>query len=417
MQNIAVFRRVFEDAGYPPHVIDGILANLIFESGGQTDINTRENTGDGGRARGAAQWQGDRWSGPNGLLAFANQRGTDWTDPETQALFTVFELQGPERSTYERLLTAPDASAATEIFMTGYERPGTPHLDGRLNALSYVSGGTPQFTSPGQPTPATSNTPMPDRPVLSRMASNWRERAEGGTPTRDRWQEFLRSFRAGEKPIANGIARFLENLAQRPRGGTETGGGTTPGLLGPGMNMTSWRTPNPAAPGAPPAPGAAAAPPSPQMSSQERLQQLLAGPHAEAIRTAIAGAIGSQPGPSSPPVMPITTPAMPVQWPPQQQQQPQPPATPDWNPWAMLGQQPQPQAQLSPPQPMPGPEEFYNTLGNVAPVFSILQPFSPSSLSPPTTPPVPMSGARRFPPRFTPAPFLPQASLGGLLRG
>lgn len=276
-----------------------------------------------------------------------------------------------------------------------------------------------------------------DRPVISRMADNWRQRAAGGHPTRDRAQEFFRAFRAGEKPIAKGIAAFLERLAQRPREGTETAStGQPSGILGQPMNMTQWRTPNPEPTG-----GFGAAPPGQvpvagdqRVSPPQGSIDPFAGPHAEYVTERLTQLLPILPSNvqqglapmltpqqstprtmPTPPVMPMPSfPAMPIQMPQTGQAdlptaQAPPPPTPapppmevDWNPWAMLSGQGGGKSpfSLSPPQPMPNMPDPFSGYQSIAPSFG---PHQRPGLSPPTMTP-PRMGGFGFQPRMRFAP-------------
>lgn len=138
MQNANIFRQVLLNGGLPPHVVDAAIANFIWESGGQGDINTSNQTGDGGNSWGAGQWNGQR---RQNLMAFAQQRGTSWTDPTTQAMFVLQELNGPERTAYQALLNTSTPEEALDVWTNKYERAGTPHMDQRQSLLQRLVGG------------------------------------------------------------------------------------------------------------------------------------------------------------------------------------------------------------------------------------------------------------------------------------
>lgn len=240
MSNVAIFRNVFRTAGLAPHIIDGIIANLIWESGGQTDINTGNTTGDGGASVGAAQWNGAR---RQGLVNFARQRGTEWSDPETQALYVLHELNTTERGAMTALQQARNSQDATRAFMTHYERPGTPHLDGRMNALRYAGGEGGQamaYAPTPQPTGAQSaaasmagNTgqdvtspPAMNFPILDRIKARMGDKP---TPFLDRIRERLTEFRTNQMDRWGGQPQQPAPPVMPPEPQFSTGSQLTPG--------------------------------------------------------------------------------------------------------------------------------------------------------------------------------------------
>ncbi len=219
MSNVETFRRVFAEAGLPSHVVDGIIANFIWESGGGNDINTGNTTGDGGTSWGAAQWRGDRRTA---LLDFARQRGTDWTDPETQALFTLHELSTTEGRAFERVMATGNPADATRAFMEAYERPGIPHLEGRLELAASLSGQPMAYTGqqsppagqraidaatgPGQDVAAPAGSQRLFRPVAEARAA----RQAGGTPRLDEISNIIQQRRQGMNPLRERLQQFFQ---------------------------------------------------------------------------------------------------------------------------------------------------------------------------------------------------------------
>lgn len=202
-----IFWRVGREAGLPDHVIQGYVANFIFESGGRTDINPTAR-GDGGHAYGAAQWN-DR---SDELMRFAQQMGTSWTDPETQARFWIHEINGPERAAHERVMSARDPAEAVRLVSNHYERPGTPHIEGRIGALQYAggpSGGQAMAYAPtSQPTGAQAaaasmagntgadvTSPAMSFPILDRIKARLGDKP---TPLLDKLRSRLTEFRTNQ---------------------------------------------------------------------------------------------------------------------------------------------------------------------------------------------------------------------------
>ena len=95
--------------------IAGILGNFQAES----SLNPFAVEPNGG-GHGLAQWTGSRW---NDLQAFAQQRRTVWEDLNTQIAFLAQELSG-YGALMSSLRTATDPVLASEMFATGFERPG-----------------------------------------------------------------------------------------------------------------------------------------------------------------------------------------------------------------------------------------------------------------------------------------------------
>lgn len=116
--------------GLPEHVVAGIMMNGRDESGFNPTA-----VGDNGNAFGILQWNGPRM---RALKNFAAARGGDPGDPRVQAQFTLYELSGPERGAYERLMATKTAGEAGAVFVNHYERPAEQHRARREAA--YLGG-------------------------------------------------------------------------------------------------------------------------------------------------------------------------------------------------------------------------------------------------------------------------------------
>ena len=110
----------------------GIVANLQAESNLDPSIKQYG----GGPGRGLAQWEkGGRFDTDRiKLVKFAEDRGTSWTDLNTQIDFILKEMRvHPEYKKVKAMLNnAKNVDDATMIFLRKYEKAGTPHTDKRL---------------------------------------------------------------------------------------------------------------------------------------------------------------------------------------------------------------------------------------------------------------------------------------------
>lgn len=140
----------FLDQGYTPVQAAGIVGGLRGET---ADLNTRQ-VHDGGIGLGIAGWNGPRLNGPNGLNAFAAQRGADPHDLNTQLAFVDHELRTSEGAAYNLLRGATTPEAAGDA-MLRYFRPKDWNVPGahpeRANYAAQMFrsfGGQPQAPAP-----------------------------------------------------------------------------------------------------------------------------------------------------------------------------------------------------------------------------------------------------------------------------
>lgn len=97
--------------GLPSNAAHGIAANIAAESNFDTNA-----VGDGGKARGIAQWHPDRYN------ALANK--FNLKDFYSSLDAVVHELKSnPSRNGYKELLEAKNPYEATDIFQNKFERP------------------------------------------------------------------------------------------------------------------------------------------------------------------------------------------------------------------------------------------------------------------------------------------------------
>lgn len=112
--------------GYQPHIAAGLTGNMMVESG--VALNTRA-VGDNGNAFGMGQWNGPR---RHAYLAFAQKRGKDPGDLDTQIAFLDYELKTSESPAAAQILAATDARQAAAIASQQFWRPSEPHLQQRV---------------------------------------------------------------------------------------------------------------------------------------------------------------------------------------------------------------------------------------------------------------------------------------------
>jgi len=118
----------------------GILANIGVETGYTYDPKTVQDGG--GPGRGLVQWEkGGRFDTDRiNLVNFAKNRGTSWDDMNTQVDFILHEMNThPEYMRLKpKLNTAKSTRAATELFLTDYEKAGKPHTDRRFKVADTL---------------------------------------------------------------------------------------------------------------------------------------------------------------------------------------------------------------------------------------------------------------------------------------
>lgn len=110
-QNAAFAYSYLQQKGIQPHIAAGIVGNLMQESGLKTDA-----IGDGGKARGIAQWHPDRFAG---LQTFAKGRNPYALD--TQLDYLVHEASS--RGDLKKMSIAKNSGEAAYLFAKHFERP------------------------------------------------------------------------------------------------------------------------------------------------------------------------------------------------------------------------------------------------------------------------------------------------------
>ena len=80
---------------------------------------------------GIAQWTSK--SRQENLVAFSRDQNLPVDDRELQLEFITHELTTSYPKVLSEIKQTNNVADATTIFMEGYERPGIPHLDNRIN--------------------------------------------------------------------------------------------------------------------------------------------------------------------------------------------------------------------------------------------------------------------------------------------
>ncbi len=100
----------------------GVMGNMYAESGfnpASIEVTSREQKG-----HGLVQWTFGRWSGPNGLEAFAAAKGTDWTNVNTQLQFLQKEFESTEKAIFSdsEFINTTEPAVAAVRFRVVFER-------------------------------------------------------------------------------------------------------------------------------------------------------------------------------------------------------------------------------------------------------------------------------------------------------
>lgn len=159
------------ERGLPEHIADAFVMNFQDESGLNPGINETSPTVPGSRGGfGLAQWTGPR---RKALEAFAAERGAPVGDANTQLDFLMTELQGPESTAAQSILSAPDTGSAAAAIVNNFLRPAESHRAAREARYRQAGGGGQQVASldPSIGLPAvdgsTGNSPIVD--ALARL--------------------------------------------------------------------------------------------------------------------------------------------------------------------------------------------------------------------------------------------------------
>ena len=134
-QNAEQALKFFQAAGWSKEQAAGIVGNLQTESGKNLDTTA---TGDGGKAKGIAQWHPDRQA------KFKEVIGKDISQStlEDQLKFVDWELKNTEKSAGDKLKQAKSAAQAAQIVDKTYERSSGAATGTRMaNADALLNSG------------------------------------------------------------------------------------------------------------------------------------------------------------------------------------------------------------------------------------------------------------------------------------
>jgi hypothetical protein len=130
----------FISQGYTPAQAAGIVGNLQAESGTNLDIGA---VGDGGKAKGIAQWHPDRQAN---FAKFAG-KSLGKSTLEEQLAFIAHELKTTEAGAGSKLRGASSAQDAATIIDQYYERSSGAHRQQRINNAQALLGQAPVVSS------------------------------------------------------------------------------------------------------------------------------------------------------------------------------------------------------------------------------------------------------------------------------
>jgi hypothetical protein len=139
-QNAETAMKFFMSAGYTKEQAAGLVGNLQVESG--KNLNTGA-VGDGGKAKGIAQWHPDRQA------KFQEIIGKDVMSStlEEQLRFVDWELKNTEKSAGDKLRAAKTAAEAARIVDKQYERSSGEALGNRIASATALAGPTSRYSS------------------------------------------------------------------------------------------------------------------------------------------------------------------------------------------------------------------------------------------------------------------------------
>jgi Phage tail lysozyme len=114
--NGAIVYKALRDSGFTDGGAAGVAGNFAAESG----FNTQA-VGDGGSAKGLAQWHPDRWGS---FLNWLGRQPSGHPGPyDLSEQLAWAEQEFHDYGIYDQLKNAPDAYTASSIMVTKFERP------------------------------------------------------------------------------------------------------------------------------------------------------------------------------------------------------------------------------------------------------------------------------------------------------
>lgn len=130
--------------GIPDHIAQGFLMNFRDESGFRPDAVEGTPNAQGTRGKGLYQLTGARRD------AFEAKYGNDYS-VKNQIDFMMSELNGSEKSAWDKIQSAKTAGEAGAAIVTNFLRPAEEHRASRV--AKYTGGSAPQFFDTQTPSP------------------------------------------------------------------------------------------------------------------------------------------------------------------------------------------------------------------------------------------------------------------------
>jgi len=159
--------KFFMSAGWSKEQAAGIVGNLQVESG--QNLNTAA-VGDGGKAKGIAQWHPDRQAD------FQRIMGKDVMSAtlEEQLRFVDWELKNTEKSAGDKLRAAASAAQAAQMVDQFYERSSGGAIGNRIASANALAGGRSGWSSTmNGVNPASTLPPSVDGEKAKNAAAGW----------------------------------------------------------------------------------------------------------------------------------------------------------------------------------------------------------------------------------------------------
>ncbi len=171
----------------------GIVGNFMQES----NVNPKDPnpSAPNGQGDGIAQWQDSRdsatgkiipgrWSGPNGLLAFAKKNNKPWDDLGLQLDFVWYELLNSRNYALTHLKATTTVEQAAETFEEDYEGASDPRIPNRINyarqiLTQYAGQGDDSAAGTSCPTTGDSTKFVDGFAIYSQFDPAWADKPYG----------------------------------------------------------------------------------------------------------------------------------------------------------------------------------------------------------------------------------------------
>lgn len=190
----------FIGQGWSQEQAAGIVANLITES----NLNPAGPAGDGGLAKGIAQWHPDRHAN---LIGFASANGLDPTSLDTQLKFVQWELTNTESAAAEKLKGAKTAAEAAAIIDQYYERSAGTARGKRVNLAMRLTGAKYGTYAGAPATMSFTYDPSVDPDAITAM------QAEISADFNRNFSAMTDGLKAGMPPSAEAIQVLADEVA------------------------------------------------------------------------------------------------------------------------------------------------------------------------------------------------------------